>query len=48
VDVWFVHGSVPGRLMRAIDLLRSSLDDVLAERGIAPLAEEMEPAGQVA
>ncbi|MFK4445919.1 DNA-binding transcriptional LysR family regulator [Caballeronia udeis] len=29
VDVWFVHGSVPGRLMRAIDLLRGSLAEVL-------------------
>jgi DNA-binding transcriptional LysR family regulator len=48
VDVWFVHGSVPGRLMRAIDLLRSSLDDVLAERGIAPVDKEMDPAAQVA
>jgi DNA-binding transcriptional LysR family regulator len=31
VDVWFVHGSVPGRLMRAIDLLRRSLTEVLTK-----------------
>ncbi|WP_060818355.1 LysR family transcriptional regulator [Caballeronia sordidicola] len=37
VDVWFIHGSVPGRLTQAIDLLRSSLDEVLIERKIAPL-----------
>jgi DNA-binding transcriptional LysR family regulator len=30
VDVWFVHGSVPGRLMRAIDLLRCSLTEVIS------------------
>lgn len=31
VDVWFVHGSVPGRLIRAIDLLRSSLTEVIIQ-----------------
>jgi DNA-binding transcriptional LysR family regulator len=31
VDVWFIHGSVPARLMRAIDLLRSALTEVLAK-----------------
>jgi hypothetical protein len=29
--VWFIHGSVPARLMRAIDLLRSALTEVLAK-----------------
>lgn len=29
VDVWFVHGPVPGRLMQAVDLLRESLIQVL-------------------
>jgi len=42
VDVWFVHGSLPGRLMRAIEVLRASLDEVLAERGISTLAEDIE------
>ena len=37
VDVWFVHGSVPGRLMRAIDLLRSSLTEVITEGRTAKL-----------
>jgi len=31
VEVWFVHGSVPARLMRAIDLLRCSLTEVLTK-----------------
>jgi len=31
VDVWFIHGSVPGRLMRAIDMLRCSLTEVLTK-----------------
>jgi DNA-binding transcriptional LysR family regulator len=30
VEVWFVHGALPGRLMRAIDLLRGSLGEVVA------------------
>jgi DNA-binding transcriptional LysR family regulator len=29
VDVWFVHGPIPGRLMQAVDLLRRSLLQVL-------------------
>jgi len=29
--VWFIHGSVPGRLMRAIDMLRCSLTEVLTK-----------------
>jgi DNA-binding transcriptional LysR family regulator len=35
VDVWFVHGSLPGRLMRPVKLLRCSLTSVLAESGLA-------------
>ncbi len=35
IDVWFIHGSLPGRLMRPVDLLRHSLIDVLAESGVA-------------
>jgi DNA-binding transcriptional LysR family regulator len=35
VNVWFVHGSLPGRLMRPVDLLRRSLVEVLAESGMA-------------
>lgn len=31
VDVWFVHGPVPGRLMQAVDLLRHSLGEVLGQ-----------------
>ncbi|AKJ68426.1 LysR family transcriptional regulator [Pandoraea thiooxydans] len=31
VNVWFVHGSLPGRLTRPVELLRKSLTDVLAE-----------------
>jgi DNA-binding transcriptional LysR family regulator len=31
VDVWFIHGSVPARLMRAIDLLRCALTEVLTK-----------------
>lgn len=31
VDVWFVHGSVPGRLMQAVDLLHCTLTKVLTE-----------------
>jgi DNA-binding transcriptional LysR family regulator len=35
VNVWFVHGSLPGRLMRPVELLRRSLADVLAENGMS-------------
>jgi hypothetical protein len=35
VDVLFVHGSLPGRLTRAADLVRSALAEVLAESGLA-------------
>jgi DNA-binding transcriptional LysR family regulator len=34
VDIWFVHGSLPGRLMRPLELLRGSLTAVLAENGL--------------
>ncbi len=34
-EVWFVHGSLPGRLMRPVELLRNSLTAVLAESGLA-------------
>jgi DNA-binding transcriptional LysR family regulator len=44
VDVWFVHGAVPGRLMRAIDLLRSSLTEVLANGRVAMQVEDTKPA----
>lgn len=44
VDVWFVHGSLPGRLMRPVDLLRSSLTDAMAERGMAMHREGAERA----
>ena len=46
VDVWFVHGSVPGRLMRAIDVLRGSLTEVLVEGRLAmqPESFDREPA----
>lgn len=35
VDVWFVHGSLPGRLIRPVKQLRNSLTAVLAESGLA-------------
>ena len=35
VDVWFLHGSLPGRLRRPIELLRESLAGVLAESGLS-------------
>ncbi|WP_341316279.1 LysR family transcriptional regulator [Paraburkholderia sp. IMGN_8] len=44
VDVWFVHGSLPGRLMRPVDLLRSSLTDAMAEGGMAVHREGAERA----
>ncbi|WP_158938582.1 LysR family transcriptional regulator [Burkholderia sp. S171] len=40
VDVWFIHGSVPGRLMRAIDMLRGSLTEVLAKGKMAMQRED--------
>ncbi|QIE26252.1 MULTISPECIES: LysR family transcriptional regulator [unclassified Caballeronia] len=42
VDVWFVHGSIPGRLIRAIDLLRCSLTEVLAKGSAAMQSEDTE------
>lgn len=40
IDVWFVHGSLPGRLIRPVDLLRRSLTEVLAESGLATYGEK--------
>ncbi|MEW6340701.1 MAG: LysR family transcriptional regulator [Paraburkholderia sp.] len=34
VEAWFLHGSLPGRLMRPVELLRGSLTTVLAESGL--------------
>ncbi|QCP53221.1 LysR family transcriptional regulator [Trinickia violacea] len=35
LTVWFIHGSLPGRLMRPAQLLRDAIADVLAQEGIA-------------
>jgi len=40
IDVWFVHGSLPGRLMRPVDLLRRSLTGVLAESGLTTYGDQ--------
>lgn len=42
VDVWFVHGSLPGRLMRPIKMLLGSLTAVLAESGLAMYDDKRE------
>ncbi|ABE37103.1 bacterial regulatory helix-turn-helix, lysR family protein [Paraburkholderia xenovorans LB400] len=44
IDAWFIHGSLPGRLMRPVDLLRRSLTEVLAESGMAMYGESAGPA----
>jgi DNA-binding transcriptional LysR family regulator len=35
VNVWFVHGALPGRLVRAVGLLREALVETLVAHGIA-------------
>jgi hypothetical protein len=40
VDVWFVHGSLPGRLVRPLKLLRCSLTAVLAESGLTTYGDK--------
>jgi DNA-binding transcriptional LysR family regulator len=44
IDVWFIHGSLPGRLMRPVELLRRSLTEVLAESGMAMYGESVDSA----
>lgn len=44
IDVWFIHGSLPGRLMRPVDLLRRSLTEVLAASGMAMVGERADGA----
>ncbi|MFM0198727.1 LysR family transcriptional regulator [Paraburkholderia fungorum] len=44
IDVWFIHGALPGRLMRPVELLRRSLIEVLAESGMAMYGEGVDSA----
>jgi DNA-binding transcriptional LysR family regulator len=39
IDVWFIHGALPGRLMRPVELLRRSLIEVLAGSGMTMVSE---------
>ncbi|CAN7702184.1 LysR family transcriptional regulator [Caballeronia sp. LjRoot29] len=47
VDVWFIHGSVPARLMRAIDLLRFALTEVLSKDTTAMQGVETDSANNL-
>ena len=47
VDVWFIHGSVPARLMRAIDLLRFALTEVLSKDTTAMQGVETDSANSL-
>lgn len=47
VDVWFIHGSVPARLMRAIDLLRFALTEVLSKDTMAMQGVETDSANSL-
>lgn len=47
VDVWFVHGALPGRLMRPVELLRRSLMMVLAGSGLVTYGEKEAENGRV-
>jgi DNA-binding transcriptional LysR family regulator len=44
IHAWFIHGSLPGRLMRPVDVLRRSLIEVLAESGMTMSGERADPA----
>jgi DNA-binding transcriptional LysR family regulator len=48
VEVWFVHGSVPARLMRAIDLLRCSLTEVLTKGRTVMQGEDTDSSNSLA
>ncbi|NPT35275.1 LysR family transcriptional regulator [Paraburkholderia xenovorans] len=43
IHAWFIHGSLPGRLTRPVDLLRQSLAEVLAESGMSMQGARTDP-----